>query len=241
MSSTNQDMPQPLSTLIDSVVCRPSTEYAQPTPPPRLPDKLLERLWMKMAEMFGHRWTSSFGEKADPSGAWASALRGLDGRQLANGLNAVAMSGEEWPPSAPAFRVMCLRPCLNTLGLPSVDEAFRQALSGFLRNEVVRAAAKATGTFELRQGTTGDVALRRAFEANYLLMARRYRDGAPLNVAAPILLGHDSQKTVLELADEHAEQHLQSRIAQQGIPSGLAAREQLLASLRNRRGGQAHV
>lgn len=193
-----------------------------------------------MAEMFGHRWTASFGEKADPSSAWASALSGVDGRQLANGLNAVAMRGDEWPPSAPAFRILCLTPCLSALGLPSVDEAFSQALSGLMRNEVVRAAAKAAGLYELRRATAGDVALRRKFEAHYLVMARRYRDGEPLHKPMPLLLGHDSQKSIAELADEHAGQQLQARIVQQGIPGGMAARELLLAKLRIR-GGKLHA
>ncbi|MGP3789789.1 hypothetical protein [Pseudomonas sp. B392_1p] len=210
--------------------------------PQKLPDRLLERLWMKMAEMYGHRWTSSFGEKADPAGAWSSSLKGLNGQQLAHGLNAVAHKGDEWPPSAPAFRAMCLNPAPETLGLPAVDDAFHRALTGSYRNKVVRAAANATGIFDLRHGRTEDAALRRRFQSTYLIMVQRWCDGLPLDAPVQAAIGHDSQKTVAELADEQAEQLLQARIAKQGIPQcGQAAREALLASLSIRRGGQVHV
>lgn len=242
MTKPTDDNPKPLGALIDHVVSQPSTEYEQPMRPQKLPDRLLERLWMKMAEMYGHRWTSSFGEKADPAGAWASSLKGLNGQQLAHGLNAVAHKGDEWPPSAPAFRAMCLNPAPETLGLPAVDDAFHRALSGSYRHQVVRAAAKATGVFDLRHGKTADAALRRRFENKYLIMVQRWRDGLSLDTPVQAALGHDSQKTVAELAEELSERLAMEIREIQGIPQdGKAAREALLASLRIRRGGQVHV
>lgn len=229
--------PVPAHALIDRVLSRPSTECAQPMPPQKLPDRLLERLWLKMAEMFGHRWTASFGVSADPSSAWASTLKGLDGRQLAHGLNVVAARGEEWPPSAPAFRAMCLNAAPETMGLPGLEEAFLQALAGTARHPVVKAGAKATGTFDLRRGAPSDAALRRRFEANYLIAVRRWGNGEPLEDVLPVMLGHDSQKTAAELAEEHAERQMRERLEHQGLANatGAQARQQLLASLRIRR------
>lgn len=63
-----------------------------------------------MAAIYGHRWTSSYGD--DPSGmagdTWAAGLSGLTGSQLARGLEACVASSDPWPPSLPDFRAACL-------------------------------------------------------------------------------------------------------------------------------------
>lgn len=52
-------------------------------------------------------------------------LTGLTGQDLANGLEAVAVSGLIWPPSAPEFRELCLS---RGVSLLSADDAYRQIL-----------------------------------------------------------------------------------------------------------------
>ncbi|MNN72866.1 hypothetical protein D3C81_1889380 [compost metagenome] len=72
-------------------------------------------------------------------------------------------------------------------------------------------------------------------------MVRRLENGEPLD--STILKGicHDSQKSAIELADEHAERQLQERLERQGIPqAGQAARLALLAKMGIRRGVQLH-
>lgn len=59
-----------------------------------------------MAKIYGHRWVSSYGEEDD--GTWLSALAQLTPAHLAYGLQQCLEAGEEWPPSLPAFRNMCL-------------------------------------------------------------------------------------------------------------------------------------
>lgn len=63
-----------------------------------------------MAAIYGHRWTSGFGE--DPQGVtgdtWAAGLSGLTGRDLARGLEACVAASDPWPPTLPEFRGMCL-------------------------------------------------------------------------------------------------------------------------------------
>jgi hypothetical protein len=75
-----------------------------------------------MAAMFGHRWTASFGEQTDPGDVWARCLQGLTPQDIANGLGVVAISGAEWPPTAPQFREMCLNHSIA--GLPTADDAY---------------------------------------------------------------------------------------------------------------------
>ncbi len=69
-----------------------------------------------MAEIYGHRWTASFGANPDPDGAagtWAKGLAGITPVQLADGLKACITSSDPWPPTLPEFRAMCL-------GIPSL-------------------------------------------------------------------------------------------------------------------------
>lgn len=69
-----------------------------------------------MAEIYGHRWTASFGADPDPDGAagtWAKGLAGINPVQLADGLKACIASSDPWPPTLPEFRAMCL-------GIPSL-------------------------------------------------------------------------------------------------------------------------
>lgn len=70
----------------------------------------IDRLWVAMADVYGHRWVSSFG--ADPAtGAgetWAKGLAGLTTRQIGAGVSACLASSEPWPPTLPEFRARCL-------------------------------------------------------------------------------------------------------------------------------------
>ncbi|MNN21913.1 hypothetical protein D3C81_1352500 [compost metagenome] len=67
-------------------------------------------LWVRMAEIYGHRWTSSFGENPDNGAAltWAKGLAGVTPAQLAEGLMACLASADPWPPTLPEFRARCL-------------------------------------------------------------------------------------------------------------------------------------
>lgn len=90
-----------------------------PPPPPGTPPApgLLRTLWARMLELYGHRWKVHFGDSAD-SGAgetWSKALFGLTAADLARGLESCLLVDDNWPPSAPRFRALCL-------GIPSIDE-----------------------------------------------------------------------------------------------------------------------
>lgn len=72
-----------------------------------LPQSLVETVWQLMGSMYGHRWTSSFGDSVDPDRVWAATLAGLDETQIRYGMRQCVAQGHEWPPSAPEFRKLC--------------------------------------------------------------------------------------------------------------------------------------
>lgn len=48
------------------------------------------------------------GSLTDIAQTWASGLIGVTGEMMANGVRACIASGNEWPPSLPEFRAVCL-------------------------------------------------------------------------------------------------------------------------------------
>lgn len=71
--------------------------------------------------IYGHKWTSSYGDRDD--GTWLDGLAGLAPDDIAAGLRRCVASGEAWPPSLPEFRAAC-GPDAAALGLPDVMEAW---------------------------------------------------------------------------------------------------------------------
>lgn len=63
------------------------------------------RVWRAMREMFGSTWASQYG--AVPNDTWMRALARLTDAQLVNGLNTVAQSNREFPPTLPQFIEHC--------------------------------------------------------------------------------------------------------------------------------------
>lgn len=103
--------------------CLPSIESANRQSPGNLQTAqpvnptAMRTLWVRMAEIYGHRWTSSYGAEANPEGAagtWAKGLAGVSAGQIAEGLRACLASAEPWPPTLPEFRAM-------SLGIPSLS------------------------------------------------------------------------------------------------------------------------
>ena len=63
-------------------------------------------LWPKLTAMYGYKFASQFGETPDET--WITCLKGITGRQMANGLNECLTRHPEWPPAALQFRSACL-------------------------------------------------------------------------------------------------------------------------------------
>jgi len=70
------------------------------------PEKVIERLWNRMTQLYGHKWTSSYGE-FDQDDTWAMGLADLSLDQIKTGFVACLDSDEEWPPTLPQFRQLC--------------------------------------------------------------------------------------------------------------------------------------
>lgn len=97
----------------------------------------MEKLWERMAEIYGHTFTSSYG--LVPSETWAKGLHDIRSDELARGLAGCVQQGGEWPPNLSQFRALCRpqRACaahaitpVPALPKPKNAEVGRAALRG---------------------------------------------------------------------------------------------------------------
>ncbi|WP_458717047.1 replication protein P [Pseudomonas gregormendelii] len=150
------------------------------------------------------------------------------------GIEQCRKSGSPFAPSIGQFIGWCT-PGPEAYGMPSAADAWMEALMGTASHEAVRIAANATGKFDLAKAKQDDKTMRARFDRNYQIVLRRAQAGEPLDGKIFTGIGHDSQKSVLQLAEELAEQQTQARIIQQGIPvDGVSARELLMAKFGKR-------
>lgn len=169
-------------------------------------------------------------------GFMAAGINSLE--QIRFGIAQCRKSGSPFAPSIGQFIGWC-SPGPEDFGMPVAADAWLEALMGTYSHEAVRLAANATGLFDLRASKQDNKGLRERFDRNYEVILRRAQSGKPLNGEILAGIGHDSQKSETELANDYAEQrHAQVREAQ-GIPTaGADARAQLLAKLKIRRDPQ---
>ena len=168
-------------------ITQPRRESPEPVPSGSAEpqsERAMARLWIRMTRIYGHRWTSSFGETDD--GTWAKGLRGLSGEQIALGLSRCVVSGEAWPPTLPEFRALCT-PTAEDLGLPPRDAAYREAAMAdrdhLWSHPAVYAAAQAVGLFEMR--TLPESKSRPLFERAYEIVTRRALAGEQFDAPLP--------------------------------------------------------
>lgn len=158
--------------------------------------------------------------------------------QIEFGIQKCRKHKKPFAPSVGEFIAMCV-PGPEDFGMPSAAGAWMEALMEAYSHEGVRIAAIATGLFDLRSAKQEDKGLRQRFDHNYAVVIRRAQEGQPLDGKILTGIGHDSQKTAFELANELADQQTQARILQQGIPAdGKSARELLLAKMNIKRDAQ---
>lgn len=149
--------------------------------------------------------------------------------QIEFGIQKCRKLKKPFAPSVGEFIAMCA-PGPEDFGMPAVGDAWIEALMTTYSHEAVKLAAEATGLFDLRGARQEDNGLRARFDRNYEIILRRAQALQPLDGQIATGIGHDSQKTEFELANELADQQTQARILQQGIPSdGMSARAQLMA------------
>lgn len=204
--------------------------------------EVVERLFRQLQAIFPAHKQAWPDDKAKAAamrnwtmGFMAAGIRTLE--QIRFGIEQCRRSGSPFAPSVGQFIGWCT-PGPEAFGLPASADAWVEALMAVYSHEGVKIAAIATGLFDLRSAKQEDKGLRQRFEHNYTIVIRRAQAGQPLDGKILTGIGHDSQKTELELAEEQAEQAVQARIIQQGIPVDAASARALLLARIGRRAGQ---
>lgn len=196
----------------------------------------MDRLWIRMAEIFGHKWTSQYGDT--PLDTWANRLGAMSAEEIAFGVNACAGSSLQWPPSLPDFCRLC-KPDLSALGIHDEESAFLEASRHahepndyIFTHEVVRMAGESVGWYDLQRCYPNEDSLRKRFRAAYGALVGKVQRGEPLTEVLQAI-GHDGEKSAFELAEEEAERKLNDRVREQGLESKTPQqlREEMLAKL----------
>ena len=110
----------------------------------------MAQLWEKLSRIYGHRWTSGFGEADD--GTWLTGLRDLLPEELAAGLRACIRREDDWPPTLPEFRRLCLGYEDKTLAVERAIYGPMDDLSGVMREMV--------GSWDMRHSSEKDLRTR---------------------------------------------------------------------------------
>ncbi|MBX9404800.1 Replication protein P [Pseudomonas baetica] len=154
--------------------------------------------------------------------------------QIEFGIQKCRKLKKPFAPSVGEFIAMCV-PGPEDFGMPAPADAWLEALMGTYSHDAVKLASEATGLFDLRAAKQEDKGLRARFDRNYEVILRRAQAGQPLDGKILTGIGHDGQKSELELAEEQAQQFQARLIELQGIPAdGASARELLMAKFGRR-------
>lgn len=230
---------KPVSQLMATMGNLPPANHAQPLHVTPQTAEVVNDLFRRLRGIFPawrQAWPST--EALDAAKAeWIKefadeGIRTLE--QIEFGIQKCRKLKKPFAPSVGEFIAMCV-PSPEDFGMPAPADAWLEALMGTYSHDAVKLASEATGLFDLRAAKQEDKGLRARFDRNYEVILRRAQAGQPLDGKILTGIGHDSQKSQLELADELAEQQAQARIIQQGIPvDGASARELLMAKFGKR-------
>lgn len=92
---------------IQTAAARSAQSIGSDKPQPReLPKAIIDRVWLRMTGLYGHKWTSNYGT-SDADGTWAKGLADMSSEDLKRGFFACLVSEDDWPPSLPGFRKLC--------------------------------------------------------------------------------------------------------------------------------------
>jgi hypothetical protein len=180
----------------------------------------MERLWVRMAEIFGYSWVNQYGEQ--PLDTWIKALEHLSPQQIGAGVNAIIRNPtrSKWPPNIPEFLALCM-PDGN--GVPTMEQAWAECIRASdnptafrFSHEVVHVCGRTVGWFDIRQGIPNATALKRRFADEYRQLLEKHAAGRPL--AAPVAsIEHEGATLTPDQADRAAERVLWSRMEAQGV------------------------
>lgn len=162
---------------------------------------------------------------------WMSVIQELGDDAVNRGLHRMVQECK-FPPSPSDF----LDLCKQVNDLPSIQQAWDEALRGSYTHKAVKVAAEATSTFDLKTATHGDKALFQRFERNYAIVMRRAQTGQPLEGRIAKGLGHDGMRPAAQVQLEHSRNEVDRIVDVLEIPKDpKACRAMLLAQLKIRR------
>ena len=161
-----------------------------------LPPTAARMLWVRMAEIYGSRWTSAYGDNPNEGAAltWAKGLGGMRPQQLADGLRNCIASADPWPPTLPAFRAMCLNiPTLALVRSEIHDEAGRSAFTRLVWQKIDSHA------FKQASNDKADRMIRDAYDLAREFVMRGGKLPEPISGQLP-----PTEKSKIKLADPDA-------------------------------------
>lgn len=142
-------------------------------------DNLLDRLHLRMTEIYGHRWTSAYTRESLET--WAKGLAGLSAEQVGVGVSACISGAHAWPPTLPEFRALCL----TVPGLPSLEDAWAEALPIARRwkkpHECSHPAIYHALSQVVNYNMVGEEVLQKRFERNYERVCADLANGLELS------------------------------------------------------------
>lgn len=164
--------------------------------------------------------------------------------QIRFGIQKCRVLGTDFAPSSGTFIKLC-QPAPEEMGIPPLARALAEALENFhpsrAGSRVWTHAAVRHAALQCEAHNLGHMEPERAekvFGRAYDITIRMLVAGEPLGDIATGI-GHDSQKSQAQLADEYASQRQTRLLDLQQIPSSAAAcRAHLLAKLNIKRAGQ---
>lgn len=87
--------------------------------------KRADRVWLRLAEIYGHRLTSAFGDK--PPQPWIAGIAQLTSEQIRTALGRCIADKLAWPPTLPEF-IALSEPRPEDHNLPALEDAYREAV-----------------------------------------------------------------------------------------------------------------
>lgn len=157
---------------------------------------LARYLWAHMTGLYGHKWTSAYGD--DPlktaGREWALTLEDLSREQIDTGLQACRTSGDDWPPNATRFRSLCL-------SIPSL-EAVRAELQVGVPSRFTRAVWAKLDTYRYRHVSTDQAD--RLLAGAYQLVHDAVMQGEELPPVPVAAIEQESRKPVPATAEQRA-------------------------------------
>lgn len=113
-------------------------------------ERRVRALWMRMTQMYGTRWSSSYGEI--PAGgvsatmcSWARAIDRYPDEAIRWALDALDQSGREWPPARPEFIQLLKsypRPQYQALPRPKPDPRVAEKHLGEMRTALAGGSSR---------------------------------------------------------------------------------------------------